>query len=330
MTSRREMIKALGALGASVLLSGATRNASAQGFPTRTVRITTPFPAGSGPDAAARVVADQVTRRWGESVIVDNKPGGNGFIAVAAFKQRSNDGHDLVLLDSNHTTTHPHTFANLPYNVERDFVPIAMILRTGFFVVVGADSPFKSVDDIVQAARARPGRVTYGSWFIGSPGHIGALCLQAMKGIEMTHIPFRDFGQLYGAVASGEVDWALGSIASAGSLERAGKVRFIAFAAPARDPQYPAVPATAESPSLRGYEVNAWAGLFGPQGVPLAVRDRIASDVAESLAAPEVVERYKVLGYEAPKLGPDEFAQLMRRETVAWGDIIRSVNLRLD
>jgi tripartite-type tricarboxylate transporter receptor subunit TctC len=330
MTSRREMIKVLWAFGAGAALASATRNASAQGFPARTVRITTPFPPGSGPDAAARIVADQLTRKWGETVIVDNKPGGNGFIAVAAFKQRSSDGHDLVLLDSTHTTTHPHTFANLPYNVERDFVPVAMILRAGFFVVVGAASPFKSLDDIVEAARARPGRVTYGSWFIGSPGHIGALRLQAMKGVEMTHIPFRDFGQLYGAVASGEVDWALGSIASAGSLERAGKVRFIAFAAPARDPQYPAVPATAELPSLRGYEVIAWAGLFGPQGMPLAVRDRIASDVADGLAAPEVVERYKVLGYEAPKLGPDEFAQLVRRETVAWREIIRSANLHLD
>jgi tripartite-type tricarboxylate transporter receptor subunit TctC len=151
-----------------------------------------------------------------------------------------------------------------------------------------------------------------------------------MTGIQMVHVPFRDFGQLYAAVASQEVDWALGSIGSAGALERAGKLRFIALAAPARDPLYPDVPATAESDSLRGYEVSGWTGLFGPSGLSLAARDRLAADIAESLAAPETVDRYKTLGYEAPKLDPDEFAQLIRQETDSWGDIVREAHLRLD
>ena len=330
MNARRNTIKTLGALAAAAFVPAFATRAWAQGFPSRPVRVTTPFPPGSGPDAALRLLTDRLGKKWGQAVTVDNKPGGNGFIAVAAFKQGATDGHDLIQLDSNHTTTHPHTFEKLPYEVERDFVPLAMTLRTPFFVAVGADSAFKTIGDIVAAARARPQQVTYGSWFNGSPGHIGALRLQAMKAVQMTHIPFRDFGQLYAAVANREVDWALGSIASAGALERAGKLRFIVLAAAAREPLYPNVPATAELPDMRGYEVTAWAGLFAPRGLSPALRDRIASDIAEALAAPEVVERYRSLGYEAPKLDPDEFAQTIRRETLAWADTIRPAQLKLD
>ena len=304
--------------------------ASAQNFPTHAVKITTPFPAGSGPDAALRLVAEQLQKKWSHAVVIENKPGGNGFIAVAAFKQGSNDGHDLIQLDNSHTTTHPHTFSKLPYDVQRDFVPLRMILRTYFFVAVGKDSPYRTLDDIINAARAKPSQVTYGSWFIGSPGHIGALRLQALTNTRMEHIPYRDFGQLYGAVANNEVQWALGSVGSAGGLERSGKLRFIAMAGPQREPAYPDVPATAESPSMAGFEVSGWTGLFAPAGVSPAVRDQIAADIVEALAVPSVVERYKALGYEVPTLSSSAFEAVIQRESRAWSDVIRTANLKLD
>ena len=173
-----------------------------------------------------RVLAEQLSSKWGQPVLVDNRPGGNGFIAVAALKQSTTDGHDLILLDSNHTTTHPSTFSKLPYDVQRDFLPIAMILRTPFFIAVAADSPYKSVDDLLAAARAKPGAINCGSWFIGSPGHIGALRLERFKDVKMTHVPYRDFGQLYAAVSNKEVDWALASAASGQSMEKGGRIRF--------------------------------------------------------------------------------------------------------
>jgi tripartite-type tricarboxylate transporter receptor subunit TctC len=328
MNTRRDVIRQLGAFAAATAAPALFMRARAQ--TTKPVRIFTPFPPGSGPDAALRVVSERLEKQWARPVIIENRPGGNGFIAVAAFKQAAADGQDLIQLDNTHTTTHPHTFSRLPYDVEKDFVPLSMLLRTSFFVTVGSGSRFQSLEDIVAAAREQPGRITYGSWFNGSPGHIGALRLQAMTGTQMVHVPFRDFGQLYAAVASGVVDWALGSIGSAGPLERAGKLRFVTLAAAARDPMYPNVPATAESASLRGYEVSGWTGLFGPHGMPGTDRDRLATDIAQSLAAPETVERYRSLGYEAPRLSPDEFAQLIRHETDAWGEIVRGAHLRLD
>jgi tripartite-type tricarboxylate transporter receptor subunit TctC len=327
MTTRREALRLAMAGAGTALLPALAR---AQAFPAKPVRVITPFPAGSGPDAAMRVLAEQLARKWSQPVLIDNRPGGNGFIAMAAFKSAQGDAHTLALLDSNHTTTHPHTFSHLPYDVEKDLQPIGMILRTPFFVAVAADSPYKSVEDIVAAAKARPEGITYGSWFLGSPGHIGALQLQTLLGVRMKHIPYRDFGQLYTAVATREVDWALGSAASAGPMERSGRIKFLALAAPARDPLYPNVPASAESSELRGFEVNAWVGLFAAAGTPAAVRDGIAADLAQVLEQKDVVDRYRTFGYEAPKLTPVAFGQLMRRETAAWGGVIKAANLKLD
>lgn len=302
----------------------------AQTYPARQVRMITPFPPGAGPDAALRVLSDQLSRKWHQPVVVDNRPGGNGFIAVSALKQGSVDGYDLVELDSSHITTHPHVFNNLPYKVAADFTPLAMILRTWFFVAVAVDSPYKTIGDIVAAAKASPGKVTYGSWFVGSPGHLGALRLQEMTGTEMTHVPYRDFGQLYTAVANKELDWALGSAASAGSMERSGRIRFLAVAAPNRDRLYPEVPCTAELPGLQGYLVQGWAGLFAPRATPQAVSERIAADLAGALKTPTVRERYASLGFEAPDISLQAFDDLIRRETDAWAGIIQQAAVRVD
>ncbi|RSZ30809.1 tripartite tricarboxylate transporter substrate binding protein [Variovorax beijingensis] len=323
MIARREIL-----IGGAVALAGLP--VQAQPLMTKPVRVVTPFPAGSGPDAALRVVGETLARKWGQPVVVDNRPGGNGFIAITTFKNAPPDHHTLLLIDSNHATTHPHTFARLPYDVEKDLQPVGMILRTPFFVAVAPDSPMRGVEDIVAAAKAKPDAVTYGSWFMGSPGHIGALQLQVLRGIRMTHVPYRDFGQLYAAVATKEVDWALGSIASAGALERAGKLRFIALAAPRRDPSYPNVPATSELSNLREFDVSAWAGLFAARSTPAPVVEQLVADLRDALDRSDVVERYRTFGYEAPRLAPEAYSQLIRRETTAWGQIIRTANLKLD
>jgi len=292
MFTRRDVVKGLAVAGLGGVAASAGLAAQAQPFAAGPVKVITPFPAGSGPDAAMRVLAEYLGRKWGQPVVIDNRPGGNGFIAMAAFKSAPSNQPTLLMADSNHTTTHPNTFSRLPYDVEKDLQPIGMILRTPFFVAVAVNSPYRSLEELVLDAKARPGAMTYGSWFIGSPGHIGALQLQVQRGISMLHVPFKDFGQLYSGVATREVDWALGSAASAGPLEKAGKLRFLALAAQARDPLYPNVPATAEIPTLRGFKVSAWAGLFAPHGTGQALVDRIGADVREVLGNPEVAERY--------------------------------------
>jgi len=320
------------ALGAALAIAAAAGPLHAQtaSFPSRPVRVITPFAAGSGPDVALRAVAERLAQKWHQPVVVDNKPGGNGFIAIAALRQGAPDGHELVQLDSNHLTTHPHTFARLPYDPHKDLEPVRPLFRNHFFVAVAKDSPYKSLADIVAAARARPGQLSYGSWFNGSPGHLGGLRLQKMQGVEMLHVPFKDMNQLYAAVATREVDWALGSAASAGALEKAGRLRFIAIAGPARPKAYADVPSVDELPATKGYEVAAWTGLFAPRGTTKALRERISADLKEALAAPQVAERYSGFGYEPFDAGPEAFAEAIRQETKSWGDIVKAANLKLD
>ena len=299
-------------------------------FPGKPVRVITASSAGSGPDAAMRVLAEKLSAKWGQPVIVDNRPGGNGFIAVSAFRQATPDGHELINLDSSHITTHPHTFSRLPYDPQKDFAPIRPILLTDFFVVVGKDSPYKSLDDIVAAAKASKGQLTYGSWFNGSPGHLGGLRLQAQQGVDMLHVPFKEMPQLYSAVATQEVQWALGSLASAGPLEKAGKVRFIGVAAPQRSPFFPDLPSSSESAVAKGYEVNAWVGLFAPKGPPKEVREKIAADIKDVMAQPDLVDRYRNLGYAPMHLTPDGFEARIATEIKAWSKIISDARIRLD
>jgi tripartite-type tricarboxylate transporter receptor subunit TctC len=146
----------------------------------------------------------------------------------------------------------------------------------------------------------------------------------------MTHIPYREMSLLYGAVATTEVDWALGSAASAGALEKAGKLRFINIAGPKRSKAYPDVPSVDENPATQGYAVTAWTGLFAPRGTPKALREKISADVREALAAPEVAERYRAYDYEPFDVGPDGFAEAIRNETRSWGEVIRAAHLKLD
>lgn len=317
-------------MAAAALLALAGPPAQAQNFPTKPVKILTPSSAGSGPDAALRALGDLLSRKWGQPVIIDNKPGGNGFVAITSFKQAHPDGHELIAPDSSHVTTHPHTFSKLPYDPLKDFEPIRPILLTDFYVVVAKDSPYNNLADIVAAAKANPGKLTYGSWFVGSPGHLGALRLESQTGIRMTHVPYKEMPQLFAGVANKEVDWSLGSLASAGPMEKAGKIRFIGVGAKKRSAFLPDAPSADESPVTKGFESNAWVGLFAPPGTPKAIKEKISADVREALNSPAMQERYRTLGYELMDLGPDQYAERIRQDTAVWKKVVQEAGLRLD
>lgn len=302
----------------------------AQSFPTRPVRVISSFPAGSGPDVGLRIVADALSKKWKQPVVVDNRPGGNGFVAIAGLKQAKPDGYDLLQIDMAHVVTHPYTFGNLPYDPRLDLAPITPLFSNEFFVAVGKDSAYKSMDDIIAAARAKPGEVTYGSWFNGSPGHLGALRLEAATGTKMAHIPYKEMSQLYGNVSIQEVQWALGSAASAGPLERAGKLRFIATTGTRRSAMYPDLPLASEAKGAAGFSLVSWTGLAAPRGTSKELRDAIAADVSEALKSPEVQEKFRAMGYDAMPMSPEAMAAFIERERGVWSKIIAAANLKLD
>jgi len=260
---------AAGALTAAALPMGAF----AQQFPTKPVRIITPFPVGGGPDGVARLVADKLSRAWGQPVVVENRPGGNGFIAIDAFKRGAKDGTDMIVLDNVHLAAYPALFKKLPYDPVKDFDTLLPLFKTYFFFTVATDSKYKTVGDIIADAKAHPGKLNFGSWSIGTPVHLGSEMFASATGIKMEHVLYKETTQLYTSVSTGELAFALGSAATAGPLQRAGKLRFLAVAAPQRNAAFPDVPTVGESGGPKGFEVTGWNAIAVPPGLPASVTD---------------------------------------------------------
>ena len=207
-TRRQALLSAAVTLAAA--LAAPLALAQTTDWPTRPVRILTPFPAGAGPEAALRVLAEKLQKKWGQPVIVENKPGANGFIAIDAFKRGATDGYDLIQLDNVHLAAYPYLFKKLPYDPAKDFEQIAPLFRTYFFVTVAANSKYKTVGEIIAAAKANPGKLNYGSWSVGNPVHLGSAMLEASTNTEMQHVIYKETAMLYTGVANGELDWAPG------------------------------------------------------------------------------------------------------------------------
>jgi tripartite-type tricarboxylate transporter receptor subunit TctC len=304
--------------------------AIAQKYPEKPVRIITTFPSGSGPDAAMRVIAAKLSKAWGQQVVVDNRPGGNGFIALGLAKTTAADGYTLAQASSAQITTHRLIYRTLPYDPVKDFDPIVPLFRNHFFIVVPTTSSWKSVGDLIAAAKAKPSGLSYGSEFIGSPGHLGAALLEAATGTQMTHVPYKETGQLFAAVGRGDVQWAFGTVGTAGATVQSGSARLLALAAPKRLPNYPDVPTVSEAGGPAGFEVAAWTGLLAPRGTPRAILEKINRDVAQAVQEPDIRERFAAFGYQAWGISPAETSAAMAAEVRSYADTIKRLNLRLD
>jgi len=303
---------------------------AAETYPSRPVKIITPFPAGSGPDAVVRMVAEKLNRAWGKPVIVDNRPGGNGFIALTAAKNSPPDGYTLAQASNSQLTTHTLIYRHLPYDPVKDFAPITPLFRNSFFAIVGSNSPYKSVGELIAAAKGKPGAISYGSEFVGSPGHLGALMLGSAAGVQMAHVPFKETTQLFAALANNEVAWAFGSAATANAALQAGRVKLVAIGTRARLPAYPDVPTVAENGGPAGFTLDAWTALLAPQGTPASVIAQINQAVAAALGEADIRQRLVTFGYETWPMQPAEVSRVIEAETSRYAGIIRSANISFD
>ena len=210
-------------------------------------------------------MADKLSRAWGQPVVVENRPGGNGFIAIDAFKRGAKDGHDLIVLDNVHLAAYPALFKKLPYDAGKDFDTLLPLFKTYFFFTVPTNSKYKTVGDLIADAKANPGKLNYGSWSVGNPVHLGSELFESATGTQMEHVIYKETTQLYTSVATGELAFALGSSATAGPLQRAGKVRFLAVAAPQRVAAFPDVPTVSESGGPKDSKSRAGTPLQRPR-----------------------------------------------------------------
>lgn len=326
--SRRIALCSLAIAAAATLLPGG--GAFAQDLPAKPIRIVSPFATGTGPDIIARILGEKMVKALQQPVIVDAKPGGNGFIAAEEVRRAPADGTVLLLVDNGHVAINPALFSKLPYDVERDFAPVALLFRTPFFVAVSSGGPFRSVADLISAAKAKPGEISYGTPFVGSPSHLGSALLESLTGTQMIHVPFKETPQLWTAVATGEVSWGLGTIASTRPMVQSGRLKLMAIAANQRLPSQPSIPTVAELGGPPGYEVNAWVALLAPRATPARALQKLNAEINSALQEKDMQERYVSFGFESTPLTTNQLADLIRVDTRKFGELVKRTGAKAD
>src|ERR1700675_341137 len=282
--------------------------AFAQTFPSKAVKFTAPFAAGAGPAIFTRIMAEKLSKAWSQPVIVDAKPGASGFLAIEAVKNAAPDGHELLVVSSAHVAINPALYKKLPYDPRKDFLPVAMFYHTPFFLTVSTAGPYQTVPALIDAAKAKPGTVSYGSSYVGSPSHLGSAEFEFATGTKMIHVPYRDQSQMYVGIANGDVGWAFSTLGSALPLIQAGRIKIIAIATKQRLKTLPDVPTVAEAGGPAGLAVDSWLGIVAPRGTPPEIVRRINAEVNRQLADPEVLQQLQTFGFEAAPGTPEQFA----------------------
>ena len=299
-------------------------------FPTKPVNIVTAFAAGSGPDAVLRQVSDKLSKLWNQPVTITNKPGGGGFIAIDATQRMPADGYTLLQLDSEHLSALPLLYKSKNFVTLNTFDPVAPLFRTPFLVAVATDSKWQNMKDLIASAKTEPNKVSYGSWGIGSPGHLGGEQLELLTNSEMTHVAYREVSQLFTSVGAGDIQWSFASIPSSQGVFKAGKIRYLAVAASKRLPQMPDVPTVTEATGLAGFDVNSFVVLLSPKGLASDVSAKINADVLKVLADPEVKTRFNTFAFESLTWSPDEIRKNADAKSKIYGQLVKRKNISLD
>jgi tripartite-type tricarboxylate transporter receptor subunit TctC len=299
-------------------------------FPTKPVNIVTAFAAGSGPDAVLRQVSDKLSKLWNQPVTITNKPGGGGFIAIDATQRMPADGYTLLQLDSEHLSALPLLYKSKNFVTLNTFDPVAPLFRTPFLVAVATDSKWQNMKDLIASAKTEPNKVSYGSWGIGSPGHLGGEQLELLTNSEMTHVAYREVSQLFTSVGAGDIQWSFASIPSSQGVFKAGKIRYLAVAAAKRLPQMPDVPTVTEATGLAGFDVNSFVVLLSPKGLASDVAAKINADVLKVLADPEVKSRFNTFAFESLTWSPDEIRKNADVKSKIYDQLVKRKNISLD
>ena len=322
---RRSGIAALVAMAPLFLVCAG--NAAAQAYPSRPVHIVVPFPAGGGIDVLVRALAVELGTRWGQPVVVDNKSGAGSLIGAEAVARAAPDGYTLMATVNQTFTANRFLYKLLPYDPDRSFVPITLMVQSDHFILAKAALPAKDLRDLIVLARNGQSKLNYGSFGSGSQPHLVFETLDQQEKLHIAHIPYRGIAPLLTALAAGEVDLTTGSAGVAGPLLKAGKIKALAIAGKRRSPQFPDVPTTAE----QGYPdvlASIWYGLFAPAGTPVEVVNHIATDVRSVLTQPAfAAQQAKARGLDVVNSTPQDLAATIRDETKSVGAMIRSAGV---
>ncbi len=316
------MTKTIVAL-ALTLAAGA---AAAQTYPTKAVRLVVPFLAGGSTDIVGRTVAQKLSEMWGQQAFVDNRPGGGTTIGTEMVAKAAPDGYTLLVTPAPFTIN-PSLLTKLPYDALTDFAPITLINTTPLVMVVNPGVPAKNVKELIALAKAKPGKLNFGSSGTGGSNHLAGELFDAMAGVKMVHIPYKGNAGALTDIVGGHLDVVYNGITSAVALIRGNKLRALAVTSLQRSAALPAVPTLDES-GLKGFEAVAWNGLTAPAKTPRDVIMKINADVIKIVNSPELKERLKADGSDPVGNSPEQYAAFLRNEIAKWAKVIKFANVK--
>nr|WP_157400795.1 MULTISPECIES: tripartite tricarboxylate transporter substrate binding protein [Ramlibacter] len=310
-------------------LFGGTGTAYAQTYPAKSIRWVVPYPAGGGSDFLARTIGQQLSTQAGQTVLVDNKPGGNTAIAAVDVARSPADGYTILSADNGTMVFNPALYSKLTYNPESDLVPVTLMGKFPMILVVGPGSDAKDARDFIAKAKARPGSVNYGSAGAGSPHHLAMELLKVHAGLHMVHIPYRGAAPALADLAGGQVPAMMVDLAAGAGFIKGGKIRALAVANPTRLPQLPDVPTFAEL-GFKNVEAAAQVGIVAPARTPADVVNALQKQVAAAINTPAVRQKLVDFGIEPVASTPQDYADLNRSEVARWHKLIRDQKISLD
>ena len=308
----------------AVAAAGTSIDASAQaGWPSRPVRLLVPAQPGGSTDTLARIAGQKLGDALGQTFVIDNRSGAGGTVAAETLMRAAPDGYTLGVAYTALTVN--AVLQKVPYDTLRDFTPISLISTSPLVLVVGANSPVRTVKDLVQMAKAKP--LSYGSAGIGSGGHVCGELLNLMAGIKAVHVPYKGAGPASADVAAGQIEFQFGAQITTQGLVKAGRLRMVAVTGAKRASTLPEVPTMAES-GLPGFEFNNWFGVLGPAGMPAPLVARLNAELVKMMALPDVRERITFDGGEPAAGPPSEFRALLASDLSKWSKIARELRMQ--
>ncbi|MEI6724134.1 MAG: tripartite tricarboxylate transporter substrate binding protein [Betaproteobacteria bacterium] len=321
-------MKTLLALLAAACTAFAAPAALAQKFPDKPIRFIVPFPPGGGNDILARAIAPKMGEFLGQPVVIDNRAGAGGNIGTDLAAKSAPDGYTIVIA-SNQVTINPWLYAKLPFDIEKDFVAVAQAATVPMVLAVHPSVPANTLKEFIALAKASPGKFNHGTPGNGTPQHIAFEVFNHAAGVQVTHIAYKGTGPAIADLIGGQVQSAIGTMASLEQHVKAGKLRALGVTTPKRSPAMPNVPTIAEA-GLPGFEVPLWYSILAPAGTPKEIVARLSGDISKALAVPETRERLTAQGFDVNYLNSEQMSDLIRNDIARWQKSIKDIGLKLD
>ena len=303
--------------------------AAAQDWPNRPMRLIVPFAPGGATDIPARLLAPKLQDALGQPVVVENRPGASGIVGMQAAAQSAADGYTWLVATNGELVMNPSIYAKLPYDVFKDFMLVSIIIESPMMLVTSAQSSLNSLKDILAAAKAKPGSITYATAGAGSTSHVLTEMLAQQAGVQLVHVPYKGGAPASAATANGEVHMGLLNLGSAVSFVKGGKAKALAVTSAQRNPNFPDWPTAVES-GLPGFVESIWIGMAAPTGVPRSAIERMSAEIARALKFPDVRERLVQLGNDPLGTTPEEAAARIKREFPRYAAAIKAANIKAD